>query len=63
MMPIESKIRNNKYQCPSDLMADITQLKNDFGKSSDSRCKERELIFSQECEKLVFKGMESLYIS
>lgn len=46
-------------------MQDITALKQDFQKTADpeTRCKDQELLLSQECERLVFKGMEHLYIN
>lgn len=62
--PIESKIRMNQFKTPQDLMQDMNQLKQDFASAApESGCKDRELAFSQECERLVFKGMEHLYIN
>lgn len=42
----------------------IKALKADFNEATkDSNFKEKDLILSQECERLVYKGMENLYIS
>ena len=63
MNEIESKIRLKSYAEPQDLLDDINELKIEFHNQTElSNFKNKELILSQECERLTFKGMEMLYI-
>jgi UDP-N-acetylglucosamine transferase subunit ALG13 len=64
VQPVESNIRSSTFKNPQDLMADINKLKTEFlEETKGSTFKQKELVLSQECERLVFKGMEKLYIS
>ena len=61
---IESKIRLNAYKGPQEILDDINELKQQFlNCTSRSKFKNKELILSQECERLTFKAMEHLYMS
>jgi hypothetical protein len=63
-MPIESKIRMNQFTNPQDFLASITELKKEFKtKTEGSVYSGKELILSQECERVVFKGMEHLFMN
>ena len=63
-MDIESKIRMNQYKTPQDFLQDINKMKQEYlSQVSYSTFKNKELILSQECERIVFKGMENLFMN
>lgn len=54
----------NLYKGPQDVLSDINKLKDTFAKETeDCSLKSKDLLLSQECEKLVFKSLEHLLIT
>lgn len=62
--PVESKIRHNQFTSPQDLMEAVSKMKKDFLEElKDVSIKNKELLLSQECERIVFKGMDYIFMT
>ena len=59
---IEQKIRSESFKTIQDLVDDIRKMKKDFMEETASMAlKEKDLILSEEVERLLIKGFESLW--